>query len=238
MARVIRKTHPYYGLRKLHHTIRQQGFNIGRDALRKLLKQAGLLFPPKRPRLYVKTTDSSHHFRLYPNLLRTLSVSHPEQVWVADITYIKVQGNYHYLAIVCDAYSRRIMGWDLQAQNTADLTCQALLKAWRNRIHPNNLIVHHSDRGIQYCCGTYRMLLHKLAMTVSTTESGDPKENAIMERTIRTLKYEFGLKRNFVTLQEALESTEYAVNVYNHLRIHFSCNLNTPATQHTLPLLV
>lgn len=203
--------------------------------MRKLLKQAGLLFKPHFARLYVKTTDSRHHYRLYPNLLRYTTINHPEQVWVADITYIKIQGLFHYLALVCDAYSRRIMGWDLQDKNTADVACKALLKAYHNRIHPLNNIIHHSDRGIQYCCGTYRMLLHKLSMTVSTTESGDPKENAIMERTIRTLKYEFGLKKNFQSEQDAYQCIEYAVDVYNHLRIHLSCNMNTPATQHLLP---
>lgn len=238
MAQVIRKTHPYYGLRKLHYTIQQQGFKIGREALRKLLKKKGLLFKPRLARLFVKTTDSNHYYRLYPNLLRNMTVSYPEQVWVADITFIKIKGLFHYLALVCDAYSRRIMGWDLQDKNTADLTCNALIKAYHNRIHPQHRLIHHSDRGIQYCCGSYRMLLHKLAITVSTTESGDPKENAIMERTIRTLKYEFGLKRNFQTHQEAYQSIEYAIDVYNHLRIHLSCQMNTPATQHLFPLLV
>jgi transposase InsO family protein len=238
MAQVIRKTHPYYGLRKLHYTIGQQGFKIGRDALRKLLKQSGLLFKPNLARLYVKTTDSSHHFRLYPNLLRNMTVSHPEQVWVADTTFIKIQGLFYYLALVCDAYSRRIMGWDLQDKNTGDLTCKALLNAHGNRIHPQNHLIHHSDRGIQYCCGSYRMLLYKLSITVSTTESGDPKENAIMERAIRTLKYEYGLKKNFLSHQQAHENIEYAIDVYNHLRIHFSCQMNTPAKQHLLPLFV
>jgi len=238
MVQVIRRTHPYYGLRKLHYTIKQQGFEIGRDALRNLLKQAGLLFKPHLARLFVKTTDSSHHFRLYPNLLRNMSVSRPEQVWLADVTFIKIQGLFYYLALVCDAYSRRIMGWDLQDKNTADLTCNALTKAYRTRIHPQGPLIHHSDRGIQYCCGTYRMLLHKLGITVSTTESGNPKENAIMERTIRTLKYEFELKKNFQTYQDAYQRIEYAIDVYNHLRIHLSCKMNTPATQHLFPLFV
>ena len=183
-----------------------------------------------------------HHYRTYPNLLRHLTISYPEQVWVADVTFVKIQGNFHYLALVCDAYSRRIMGWNLQDKNTGKLTCNALLQAHNNRVHPNHQIIHHSDRGIQYCCGIYRMLLHKLCMKVSTTESGDPRENAIAERVIRTLKYEFGLKQNFQSISEALQNIEYAIEVYNHLRIHFSCKLNTPASQHLFvknpPILV
>jgi putative transposase len=124
------------------------------------------------------------------------------------------------------------MGWGLESQNTAELACHALFMASKNRIYIQNRIVHHSDRGSQYCSSQYRMLLCKLDMQVSTTESGDPRENAIMERTIRTLKYEYGLRYNFQSLELALEKIEYAVNVYNHLRIHYSCNLKTPAIQH------
>ena len=199
------------------------------------------MFKPRSPRLFVKTTDSSHHYRLYPNLLKLTSISYPEQVWVADITYVRIQGLPCFLALVCDAYSRRIMGWELMDKNTGQLTCNALLKAYKNKLYPQHRIIHHSDRGTQYCCGPYRMLLHKLNMIVSTTESGDPRENAIMERTIRTLKYDYGINRNFQSHQHAYETIDYAVNVYNHLRIHLSCDMNTPAKQHLivkkLPLL-
>jgi putative transposase len=191
LVRYIRKTHPFYGLRKLHHTIKKQGFRIGRDGLRTLLKKSGLLFKPRCGRISVRTTDSHHSFRLYPNLLRVTTIVRPEQVWVTDITYIRINGGFYYLALVCDAYSRKIMGWDLQGQNTSSLTCNALVKANMDRLYPENIIIHHSDRGIQYCSGLYRILLYKLNMQISTTESGDPRENAIMERVIRTLKYEY-----------------------------------------------
>ena len=134
------------------------------------------------------------------------------------------------------------MGWDMQDKNTGQLACEALIMAHANRFYIHNTITHHSDRGSQYCGGLYRMLLHKLQMKVSTTESGDPRENAIMERTIRTLKYEYGLKQNFQSLKQALLQIEYAIDVYNHLRIHYSCELKTPAMQHISvknpPLLV
>lgn len=231
VAKVIRATHPCYGLRKLHYTINRQGLAIGRDGLRGLLKDNGMMFKPRPGRLFVKTTDSSHHFRLYPNLLKGAEVCYPEQFWVADTTAIKVQGMPYYLALVCDAYSRKIMGWDIQDKNTGSLVCSALLKANKARVY-NSKLIHHSDRGVQYCCGEYRMLMYRLDMKVSTTETGDPRENAIMERAIRTLKYEYGLNRNFINHEKAIQAIEHAVDVYNHLRIHFSCNLNTPAMQH------
>lgn len=242
LAKCIRKTHPYYGLRKLHYTIKSQGFRLGREGLRHLLKEQGLLFKPRPGRFFVRTTDSRHQYKLYPNLLPSTPLTHPEQIWVADITYIKIQGSYYYLALVCDAYSRKIMGWNISDKNTGQSAVQALHKAWQNRLYPANTIIHHSDRGIQYCCDLYRMVLYKMNMQVSTTESGDPRENAIMERAIRTLKYEYGLKINFASLQTATEQINYAIGVYNHLRIHFSCGLKTPALQHTIvknpPILV
>ena len=234
VVKVIRKTHPCYGLRKLHHTIKKQGITIGRDRLRDQLNNHGLLFKRHPGRLFVKTTDSNHRFKLYPNLLRTAVITAPEQYWVADITFIRIQGQFYYLALVCDAYSRKIMGWHMGDKNTGQLACQALIMANANRLYINNIITHHSDRGSQYCAGLYRMLLHKLNMHISTTETGDPRENAIMERAIRTLKYEYGLKVNFQSLQQALEKIEYAVDVYNHLRIHYSCELRTPAIQHSI----
>jgi putative transposase len=242
LVKCIRKTHPLYGLRKLHHTVKKQGFRIGRDGLRTLLQQSGLLFKPRYGRISVRTTDSRHTFRLYPNLLRLTTVVKPEQVWVTDITYIRINGSFYFLALVCDAYSRKIMGWDIQEQNTSNLTCNALVKANMERLYPENTIIHHSDRGIQYCSGLYRMLLYKLNMQISTTESGDPRENAIMERVIRTLKYEYSLRINFSSVEQAINQINYAIETYNHSRIHYSCNMNTPAIQHLIvkkpPILV
>lgn len=210
--------------------------------MRSRLNDHGLLFKPRTGRRFVKTTDSNHRFKLYPNLLRTAIITAPEQYWLADVTFIRIQGQFYYLALVCDAYSRKIMGWDMQDKNTGQLACKALIMAHANRLYIHNTITHHSDRGSQYCGGLYRILLHKLQMKVSTTESGDPRENAIMERTIRTLKYEYGLKQNFQSLNQALQQIEYAIDVYNHLRIHYSCKLKTPAMQHIIvknpPLLV
>src|SRR5690606_10754814 len=138
--------------------IRKQGFIIGRDRLRQLLKNEGLLFKARKKRLYVKTTDSRHPYLLYPNLLKGLFIQRPEQAWVADITYIRVQGVPLYLALVSDAYSRKIMGWNLSEKNTSHSACKALQYAWDNRTYESETLLHHSDRGIQYCCGEYRML--------------------------------------------------------------------------------
>ncbi len=234
LAKCIRKTHPCYGLRKLHHTIKSQGLRMGREGLRHLLREQGLLFKPRPGRHFVRTTDSRHQYKLYPNLLSCTPLTHPEQIWVVDITSVRIQGNQYYLALVCDAYSRKIMGWNISDKNTGESAVQALHKAWQNRLYPENTIIHHSDRGSQYCCDLYRMALYKMKMQVSTTQSGNPRENAIMERVIKTLKYEYGLKTNFESLQTATEQVDYAIGVYNHLRIHFSCGLRTPALQHTI----
>lgn len=232
LSKVIRATHPAYGLRKLHYCIRQQGLVIGRDRLRTLLYNQGLLFKPRKSRRFVMTTNSTHHYRLYPNLIRNLDIRTPEQVWVADITAVYIKARPYFLAIVADAYSRKIMGWEFGSKNTAQLTCTALSRASENRHYPQKAIIHHSDRGSQYCCNKYRQLLEQLNMTVSTTETGDPRENAIVERIFRTLKKEYGLEKNFNNYQEAITSIEHSILVYNHLRIHYACQLKTPDQAH------
>jgi len=119
-ASSLRSIHPGYGLRKLHYCLKQQYISIGRDCLRRLLKDQGLLFRPK-PRYFVKTTQSHHKYSLYPNLLKEYRADTPEQVWVADITAIRINRQSYFLALVMDAYSRRIMGWSLEEKNTGGL---------------------------------------------------------------------------------------------------------------------
>lgn len=228
----IRSLHPGYGLRKLHYCLLQQGIAIGRDSLRRLLKENGLLFVRKR-RFYIKTTQSRHKYSLYANLLKTIEVNRPEQVWIADITAIRIGRQAYFLALVADAYSRKIMGWELADKNTGGLACKALLKANAHRVYPNDPLTHHSDRGTQYCCDEYRMLMREMNLTVSTTETGNPRENAIMERTIKTLKYEYGLKSVFKNEKTALQTIQKAIIIYNNFRIHYSCQMLTPAMKHS-----
>lgn len=227
----LRSLHPGYGLRKLHYTIKQHNILIGRDSLRQLLKDNGLLFKPK-PRYFVKTTQSHHKYRLYPNLVKDCSIDHPEQVWVSDITALRVNRQHYFLALVIDAYSRRIMGWSLSDKNTGDLACKALINALSQRKYPQKEIIHHSDRGTQYCCDQYRMLLKETNFIVSTTETGNPRENAIAERTIRTLKYEYGLKGFFKNKKSVLKTIKHATAAYNNFRIHYSCQMLTPTARH------
>lgn len=234
LVKVIRNTHPGYGLRKLHYCVKRQGFNIGRDKLRQLLKESGMMFKAKR-RFTIRTTNSRHNYHLYPNLLKSIDILYPEQVWVADITCIRVGGQYCFLALVSDARSRKIMGWDFANQNTSELACKALKAAWENRFY-DNIIIHHSDRGTQYCCNAYRLLLQHLGFKISTTESGDPRENAIAERIFGTLKKEYGLNRNYPNEKIAKKNIAYIIEVYNNLRIHYSCGLQTPAEQHLITI--
>jgi transposase InsO family protein len=155
---------------------------------------------------------------------------------VVDITYIKVKGLYYYLALVCDAYSRKILGWNLAKKNTALSACLALKQAWESKVYPTKNIIHHSDRGIQYCCGDYRMLLYQLGFKVSTTETGDPRENAIAERIIGTLKKEYRINRNYQSEEYALLNIEHSIYLYNYHRINYSCDFNTPDSKHNSPL--
>lgn len=231
LVKSVRLSHPGYGLRKLHFTVNSQGFRIGRDRLRDMLKTEGLLFRPKA-RVQIKTTDSRHGYALYPNLVKGMDIRCPEEVFVSDITAVRVNGSFCFLALVTDAWSRKIMGWRFGEHNTGELAGAALMAAQANRIYPERTVIHHSDRGSQYCCGYYRKLLSMLGMAVSTTETGDPRENAVAERVFRTLKREYGLNRNFSSLREATETTEKVINLYNHSRIHASCGFNTPAMQH------
>lgn len=232
LVKAIRNTHPGYGLRKLHYCVKRQGFKIGRDKLRHTLKDAGLMFKIKR-RYTIKTTNSNHNYYLYPNLLKEMKAKYPEHVWVADITYIRVCGQYYFLALVSDAFSRKIMGWSFNIQNTTELVSKALISAWENRYYTDDKsIIHHSDRGSQYCSNEYRRLLKHLGFTISTTETGDPRENALAERIFGTLKREYGINKNFKNRQIAKKNISSVIEVYNNLRIHCSCNYRTPAEQH------
>jgi putative transposase len=190
------------------------------------------LFRPRK-RQAIKTTDSNHSYLLYANLIKNRAIQRPEEVWVADITGIRINGAYSFLAIISDAYSRKIMGWRLGTHNTAELAGKALLEAWDNRVYTDlSSIIHHSDRGKQYCGAYYRNLLHQMKMTISTTETGDPRENAIAERIFRTLKREYGLNKNFQSFNLALRRIDQVIALYNHSRIHASCGFKTPAVKH------
>lgn len=217
--------------KELKTEMNKQGIKLGRDKFYKLLKQYNLLVP--KTKRYFITTNSKHQFYKYDNLVKDKAPTRPEQLWVSDITYIKTQRKHCYLALVTDAYSKKIMGYKLASHMKTSLCTDALAMAIKNRKYPNEKLIHHSDRGIQYCNPAYTEFAEKNNIALSMTQQYDPYENAVAERINRTLKYEYGLKRTVKNVTLAKKIISRAVHIYNNKRIHFSLKLNTPAFVHS-----
>lgn len=230
----IRKEMPKIGTRKLYEYLKpillKLDIKIGRDALFKLLKNNQLLI--KKTKRYHITTDSKHFYKTSPNLIKNIEIKYAEQVFVTDITYIKTDQAHAYLAIATDAYSKKIMGWALEDNMKVGMVKEALNMAKKNCIHNNNSIIHHSDRGIQYCCPDYTEFAKKNDFIMSTTQKYDPYENAIAERINGILKYEFGLRKTIPNIEIARKMMKQAVDIYNNKRLHWSLDLNTPQKVH------
>lgn len=229
----IRKQLPRLGTRKLYHllkrTSKKEGIAIGRDRLFDLLREEGLLITRKKK--YTKTTDSKHWMRKYPNLIKSLQVRRAEQLWVADITYIAVADQYYYLHLITDAYSKMIMGYCLSETLAAGSTIKALETALKTRQYTGQLI-HHSDRGLQYCSSGYVKILQQNKIAISMTEDGSPYDNAIAERINGILKDEFGLDEVFEDYQQLKLQVQQSVQLYNLKRPHESNYLLTPHQMH------
>jgi transposase InsO family protein len=171
-------------------------------------------------------------FRASENLLEKVQIKHAEQAFVTDITYIKIEQNHAYLALVTDAYSRKIMGWSFDNNMKVQMVKEALRMATKNRQFNHQTVIHHSDRGIQYCCPDYTEFAKKLNYKMSTTQNSDPYENAIAERINGILKYELGLIRTLPDMDTARKMIQQAVDIYNNTRLHWSLNLKTPSEVH------
>jgi transposase InsO family protein len=224
---------PRLGTRKLYHLLQDEflskGIKVGRDQLFRILRVNNLLV--KRKKSYHKTTNSKHWLKKHKNLIASLEITHPEQVWVADITYIPTQDGHNYLSLITDAYSRQIMGYHLAEDLRTDGPLKALKMALSNRIS-NQQTIHHSDRGLQYCSYEYQQLLKEHHLITSMTESYDPYQNAVAERVNGILKDEFNLERGFKEHLQAVQVIKESIKIYNTERPHFSCDLNTPAFVH------
>lgn len=230
----IRKELPRVGTRKLHYLLAQKlsdhHIQIGRDKLYRLLGEHGYLLRYRRRRAY--TTDSNHPYRKYPNLIRDKVLTRSNQLWVSDITYIRMNQGFCYLSIVTDAYSRKIIGYRLHPTLSSEGAIQALVQAIDQIKGRKESLIHHSDRGVQYCCRDYVHLLEYSSIGISMTEKGDPYENAIAERINGILKTEFDLHKTFGSFTEAQAATDTAVQKYNHIRPHSSCDYLTPVMAH------
>lgn len=211
----------------------KQNINIGRDKFYRFLRLNNLLIPKRKN--YVTTTNSNHIFRKYKNIVKDKVPTRPEQLWVSDITYIKTENGHNYLAIVTDAYSKQIMGYKLDNHMKTSLCKDALDMAIKNRKYPNKKIIHHSDRGFQYCNPKYTQFAENNGIIMSMTEQYDPYENAVAERINRTLKYEYGLLETIKNTEIAQKITKQAVYIYNNLRTHFSLDLRKPKEVHLNP---
>jgi transposase InsO family protein len=218
------------GAKKLYFRLKPKfqelGIKIGRDKFINLLKINNLL--QKKKKFKQPKTDSGHPFHKHKNLIKGTTVSKPDQVYVSDITYIRVNEKWNYLTLVMDLYSRKIMGYQLSESMTVKQTSAAAIKmALKNRIG-NGKTILHSDRGLQYCNPSFVNTNAKKGIVPSMTFGGDPYENAAAERLNGILKYEFGLKDHFKNHHVAKTEVDKAVNLYNKYRLHWSLGLKTP----------
>jgi putative transposase len=178
---------PSYGYRRVQAELRRRGHQVNHKRVRRLMREDNLLC--LRHRSFVRTTDSQHGFKVYPNLARDLVLTDINQLWVADITYIRLRSEFVYLAVILDAYSRRVIGWELGPTLAAELALGALRMALKGRRFAPGL-VHHSDRGVQYASGDYTQLLREHGIQISMSRRGNPYDNAKAESFMKTLKYE------------------------------------------------
>ena len=224
-----RLTQPRVGTPKLmmalHITFNLMGLKVGRDELYRILRKYDMLIGRKKTSC--KTTDSYHHFHKYNNLIKDLKITRPNQVWVSDITYIRTYNGFCYLALITDLYSRKIVGYDIS--NSLELAgCLRALKKALANTKPADGLIHHSDRGAQYCSNQYVRILKNKDFKISMTEENHCYENTIAERVNGILKDEFFLDQTFASLKEAKRATKNAINIYNNKRLHLSLDYKTP----------
>ena len=229
----IRKQLPRTGGKKLYIMLQEDfvkhNIFIGRDVFLNFLKTEYLQVP--KVRRYYKTTNSRHWMKRYPNLIKDIPLNRPEQVWVADITYLRTKEKTYYLHLLTDACSKKIVGYQLADNLMSSTTIKALQMALVNRTTHYQLI-HHSDRGLQYCSKEYTELLRQNSILISMTQEYDPYENAIAERVNGILKEEFGLHETFKNYHDLKKQVTQAIQLYNNLRIHMSINMTTPNIAH------
>lgn len=233
LVRDVRRSNKKLGGKKLYHLlgvdIHGIDSSMGRDKFFDLLRENGLLV--ERRRKYAVTTDSYHRFRVYSNKLEGFKASGPHQAWVCDITYVRIRSGFVYLFLITDAYSRKIVGWDLNSSLGLEGALQSLVMAIKQCPNPVGLI-HHSDRGFQYCSNEYVGRLKARGIAISMAEAGNCYENAMAERVNGILKGEYGLEETFTDEKEARQAVKEGIKAYNEQRPHWSLGLQIPAKVH------
>jgi transposase InsO family protein len=219
---------PRLGTRKLHHMLQKRDVRVSRDRLFDILRENNMLV--KRRKKYTVTTNSKHWMKKHPNLIRGFKFDKPNHLWVSDITYIPIGDTHAYLSLITDAFSRKILGHCLSQSLASEGSLKALELALSDRnTHLQGLMgsersrtIHHSDRGIQYCCKEYVKLLKNNHIRISMTENGDPYENALAERVNGIVKDEWLNLERFDSFQQAKERIDQVIKIYNELRPHLS----------------
>jgi transposase InsO family protein len=234
----IRQRHPRMGTRKLQAMLRpfmqENRIKMGRDVLFDFLSSHGMLVRSRKR--FVKTTCSYHWLKKYPNLIIDFTPFKPNQLWVSDITYWKIEKDWFYISFITDAYSRKIVGYHLAENLHAEQTVKALKMALSGlKRHPDiqEHLIHHSDRGSQYCSFSYVNLLKKRNIEISMTQSGDPLENATAERVNGIIKDEYLLNYQCNNINDARKQLDIAVSLYNKERPHSSIGNLTPELVHS-----
>ena len=224
-----RKSLPREGVRKLTKSLDDEfakaNLKIGRDTLFNVLRKHNML--TLRKKNSARTTNSYHRFYKYNNIIKDMKITSPNQVWVSDITYIRTVKGFCYLALITDMYSRKIVGYDLSDSLELKGCVRALNKAIYQTKNIKHLI-HHSDRGIQYCSNVYTQILKRNKIDISMTEENHCYENAMAERVNGILKDEFYLDQTFDNVAHAKRATKNAINLYNEIRLHLSLDYKTP----------
>ena len=217
---------PCYGSRRITRELQAGGWEVNRKRVRRLMREDNLLCVAKRK--FVVTTDSAHGLKVYPNRASAMTLTGVDQLWVADITYIRLEEEFVYLAVLLDKYSRRVIGWHLDAGLDASLTLTALRMALLQRtVRPG--LVHHSDRGVQYACGDYTQLLQDHGIDISMSRKANPWDNAACESFMKTLKYEEVHRTEYRNLADARARIgEFLEGVYNQKRLHSALQYLAP----------
>jgi transposase InsO family protein len=218
---------PTYGRPRMTEELHRRGWQIGPNRVYRIMREDNLLCL-RHQRKFVVTTNSNHDRPIYPNLARDMVLTGIDQLWVADITYIRLETEFVYLAVILDAYSRRVIGWALDRTLEDELTIAALRMALERRI-PAPGLVHHSDRGVQYASHDYTDLLKTQGITISMSRKGNPYDNAFCESFMKTLKYEEVHRQEYRDLGEARASIEHFLErVYNQKRLHSALGYRPP----------
>lgn len=219
-------TMPRYGYRRVTAELRRRSHFVNHKCVLRLMREDNLLCLKKKH--WIRTTDSTHGYRIYPNLAQEINLTHPNQLWVADITYVRLVREFIYVAIILDAFSRRVIGWALSRHLDAQLSISALNMALATRTVMPGLI-HHSDQGVQYAATAYINLLKAYSVSVSMSRRGNPYDNAIAESFMKTLKYEEVHLNEYETFNDAYENIgRFIEELYNLKRLHSALKYKPP----------